>query len=98
MFFSDVVTADGRQLETWATDSEQLQPQPSKYKFPREQPTDEDWEVWLEFWRNNTQEGWVLPVPLGKWKHLTHRVWRWYYDEKSCGKGWSVYFRGVKVC
>ena len=52
IFLSDMVTADGKHLETFAFDPEELDVPQSKFNFPREVPTDHDWEVWKSFWEN----------------------------------------------
>ncbi len=39
--------------------------------------------MWTEFWRSYTQESWRLAVPLGQWKHPSHREWQWFYDEEA---------------
>ena len=49
IFLSDMTTADGRHLEQFAIDHhEQDEPQ-SKFTFPREAPTEQDWVVWKDF-------------------------------------------------
>jgi hypothetical protein len=64
IFLSDVVTADGRYLESFV-----FNPGPFKrrsdYRFPREYPSQEDWETWFEFWHSYVLTGYKLAVPLG---------------------------------
>ena len=43
IFLSDLVTADGKYLETFACQKEFNERPSSKYRFPREEPTDHDW-------------------------------------------------------
>jgi hypothetical protein len=40
----------------------------SRYKFPREVPTQADWKRWHRFWTDYTLIGNRLPVELGRWK------------------------------
>ena len=42
---SDLATADGRHLETFTYQKESSMKPSSKYRFPREEPTDHDWQV-----------------------------------------------------
>ena len=49
IFLSDMVTADGKHLETFACVTGDLEVPQSKFNFPREVPTDRDWEVWKTF-------------------------------------------------
>ena len=47
---SDIVTADGKFLEEFTIRALEERHQASKYKFPREIPTKQDWQVWIQFW------------------------------------------------
>ena len=80
MFLSDIVTADGRKLEHYVFDpgGETFS---SKYHFPKENPTKRDWEYWINFWSDYTDDGGVIPSPLEQWQHPSHRIWEWFYDE-----------------
>ena len=49
IFLSDMVTVDGKQLENFALDPKVLEVPQSKFNFPKEVPTDHDWEVWKNF-------------------------------------------------
>ena len=82
MFLSDIVTADGRKLEHYVFDpgGDSFN---SAYHFPREQPTDKDWEQWSSFWKSYTDEGGVIPSPLEQWQHPSHRLWEWFYEENE---------------
>ena len=44
-FLSDMTTADGKHLEVFAFDPKEQDVPQSKFIFPREAPTDQDWEV-----------------------------------------------------
>ena len=81
IFLSDMVTANGKCVEEYL-----LLPQPqsqgrSRFTFPKEKPTVEDWKQWHSFWNAHTGSGFSLPIPLGKWLNHSHRCWEWYYDE-----------------
>ena len=67
IFLSDMTTANGKHLESFAYyPSEQALPQ-TKFTFPRESLTDHAWEVWTNFWRKHTVENFQLHTPLGVW-------------------------------
>jgi hypothetical protein len=78
IFLSDVTTADGQYLKKIVFNLESKNMK-SKFKFPREYPSNKDWNSWFNFWHNFTLTGDKLKVPLRNWIHPTHRVWRWYY-------------------
>ena len=65
IFLSDMVTADGKHLETFASDPGDLEVPQSRFNFPREVPTDHDWEVWKSFWRQHKVENFQLHASLG---------------------------------
>ena len=50
----------------------------SNYCFPRECPSQKDWETWFNFWHNYVLTGDKLKAPLGGWINPTHRKWLWY--------------------
>jgi len=77
IFLSDLVTADGRYLESFVFDPGPFKRR-STYRFPREVPTKGDWERWFNFWHNFATVGGKLKVPLGRWMHPTHRKWIWF--------------------
>jgi len=77
IFLSDLVTADGRYLESFIFDPGPFKRQ-SNYCFPREGPIKGDWDMWFNFWHNYATTGGKLKVPLGRWTHPTHRKWLWY--------------------
>jgi hypothetical protein len=82
IFLSDVVTADGRYLECFVFDPGPFRRR-SSYHFPRESPSQKDWETWFEFWHSYVLTGDKLAVPLGKWINLMHRKWLWYTSPKE---------------
>ena len=73
IFRSDLVTADGKHLEIFAFQKESSVRPSSKYRFPREEPTDHNWQVWIDFWRQPTAGNFQLHTPLGGWIAPTHR-------------------------
>jgi hypothetical protein len=72
-----VVIADGRYLESFVFDPGPFKRR-SNYRFPRECPSQKDWETWFEFWHSYVLMGDKLEVPLGIWINPTHRKWLWY--------------------
>ena len=54
IFISDIVTADGKYLEEFATSRTYSREHASTYKFPKEAPTQEDWMTWRQFWKQHT--------------------------------------------
>ena len=77
IFLSDLVTADESYLENFVFDPGPFKRQ-SNYCFPREGPTQGDWDTWFNFMYNYATTGGKLKVPLGRWTHPTHRKWLWY--------------------
>ena len=77
IFLSDMVTADGRYLESFVFDPGPVKRR-SNYRFPRECPSQKDWETWFNFWHNYVLTGDKLKIPLGGWINPTHRKWLWY--------------------
>jgi hypothetical protein len=82
IFLSDITTADGNYLEHFVfkpgTDTTA-----TRYIFPREKPTRDNWATWIDFWRGYTTTGGKLKTPLGNWIYGTHRVWEWYYNKED---------------
>jgi hypothetical protein len=74
------MTANGQYLEHSALRFEAVVSRKSQFKFPREKPTPSDWETWKQFWRDHTGHGYKRAIPLGKWLHLIHQQWQWFYD------------------
>ncbi len=77
IFLSDLITAVGRYLESFVFDPGPFKRR-SNYRFPRECPSQKDWQTWFNFWHSNTLTGDKLEVPLSDWINLTHRKWLWY--------------------
>ncbi len=61
----------------------------SWYKFPREQPSRQDWDQWINFWHEYTTTGGKLKTLLGRWINPTHRIWHWYCN-KERGKLYHI--------
>jgi hypothetical protein len=82
IFLSDLSTAGGRYLEHFVFDLG-LATAGSLYKFPREKPTRDGWDTWVNFWHSYTTTGGRLTMPLGNWCNKTHRVWQWYCTKED---------------
>ena len=65
VFLSDMTTADGKHLEVFALDPKEQDDPQGKFTFPRENPTNQNWEVWKFFWRQHTVKNFQLHTPLG---------------------------------
>ena len=78
-----MTTANGKYLEECACNPQVSTSSHTKFNFPREEPTRQDWEVWRHFWRQHTVEKFQLHTPLGAWTATSHRRWEWFYDEKD---------------
>ena len=83
IFLSNTTTADGKRLEEYACEPQTSTSSHTKFNFPREEPTHQDWEVWWHFWRQHTVENFQLHTPLGAWTSTSHRRWEWFYDEED---------------
>jgi hypothetical protein len=81
LFLLDIMTADGKYLEHFIFDPGGATTW-SGYKFPREHPTRQDWDQWMNFWHEYTTTGGKLKTPLGGWINPTHRIWHWYYNKE----------------
>jgi len=81
IFLSDMVTADGKFIESEMVDKRGLCGIQSKYDFPLECPTEEDEMAWIEFWSDHCQDNYSLPTPLGRWINASHREWEWYHEK-----------------
>ena len=82
MFLSCITTFRGNQIS-----NEHLYPQDednlmSTYRFPKQVPTSRDWVRWRNFWHKIYPTNLLLPIPLGKWKVPSHRLWKWVLDTK----------------
>jgi hypothetical protein len=82
IFLLDITTADGKYLEHFVfepgTDTTA-----TRYIFPREKPTRDNWATWIDFWQGYTTTGGKLKTPLGNWIYGTHQVWEWYYNKED---------------
>lgn len=85
LFLSDIVTANGRQIEKDYLIPTQTNEEAShsRFTFGREQPTPRDWVEWTIFWAQFTDSGLALHRPLGRWVAPSHRIWQWYFDPAS---------------
>ena len=72
LFLSNMAMADGRQLDARLFQETGKGLACSKYDFPREYPTKEDWKIWSRFWFQNTEPGRILHRTLGDWINPTH--------------------------
>ena len=72
LFLLDITRANGKNLEWFASEPSYTPINPSTYSFPREEPTNADWEIWREFWKQFKETGKKLPTPLGPWVHPSH--------------------------
>jgi len=78
IFLSDIATAGGRYLERWVLGDKIGRN--SKYKFPREEPSSKDWDLWDEFWSAWLRRDNTMPVSLGKWTAPSHQSWTWFHE------------------
>ena len=75
IFLSDIMTENGRYLEQFVFNVKENSVH-SKFKFPKECPSQKDKNQWTSFWNRFTSTEKKLPSGLGKWIHPTHRRWR----------------------
>jgi hypothetical protein len=89
------VTAGGKHLEHWVRGDRNGRE--SQFNFAREQPTNRDWKLWDEFWSSWANKNNSLPTPLGRWKHQSHQIWKWFFDTtlntlwETTPNGWIKY-------
>jgi hypothetical protein len=81
LFLLDITTADRKYLKRFIFDPGGVTTQ-SGYMFPREQPSRQDLDRWINFWHEYTTLGGKLKTPLGGWINPTHRIWHWYYNKE----------------
>ena len=79
LFLPDITTADGRFVEQFAVERGEFVKR-SKFAFPEEQPTTDDWQTWNTFWNSHLLQNRELPTPLGSWTCVSHRDWEWRYS------------------
>jgi hypothetical protein len=77
----DITAADGKYLEHFIFDPGGLTTQ-SGYKVPREQPSRQDWDRWINFWHECTTTGRKPKTLLGRWINPTHRIWHRYPNKE----------------
>jgi hypothetical protein len=65
IFLLDITTADGKYLENFVFDPGGATTQ-SRYSFPRERPSRQDWDCWVNFWHEYTTTGGKLKSHLGE--------------------------------
>jgi hypothetical protein len=82
IFLSDISSADARYLKHFVFDPG-ITTVGSTFLFPREKPTRNNWDHWINFWHTYTTTGGKLKVPLGKWSNTTHQMWQWYYTKED---------------
>jgi hypothetical protein len=100
IFLSELSTADGKYLEHFVFNPG-MATAGSMYIFPREKPTRDDWDHWIDFWHSYTITWGKLKVPLGKWSNPTHQVWQWFYKKEDnkliqVEGGRAVYYRPAR--
>lgn len=82
MFLSDLTSANGRCfLAADPRRYEATTKRDSRFHYPREEPSADDWTLWYGAWRKLTTNGWVLLRPLGRWQHGPTMAWDWLYDD-----------------
>ena len=81
LFLSDMVTADGHNIEDRFLSALRNPDLHSPYNFPTEHPSADYWATWRTFWKNYCGPSLSVPTPLGQWVCTTHRRWKWYYDK-----------------
>lgn len=60
LFLSDMTTADGRSIDPDLL-SINAHPRSSKYSFPPDHPTREDWLTWIDIWHQALGRHLILP-------------------------------------
>jgi hypothetical protein len=53
----------------------------SSYRFAKQIPISADWSRWKYFWHKVYPSQLQLPLPLGKWRASTHKIWQWVFDK-----------------
>jgi hypothetical protein len=95
LFLSDLTTADGKYLEDFVFAPGRKE-RASTFKFPREGPSQSDWESWFDFWHCFTMTGDKLKVSLVPWISPTHQIWKCYYradtDELQQVEGSTIFY------
>jgi hypothetical protein len=63
IFLLDITTADGKYLEHFVFEPG-MDTTATRYIFPQEKPTRDDWATWIDFWCGYTTTGGKLKTPL----------------------------------
>jgi len=82
MFLSCITTFSCNQISKEYLYPQEEDNQMSTYRFSKQAPTPRDWVRWRNFWHKIYPTNFLLPLPLGKWKFPSHRVWKWVLDTK----------------
>ena len=88
MFLSNMATAGGIKVdsyyaEDWTRGHEGTTgKRRSGLVFRKEHPTKEDWRVWKRELSRLHRKSWALSLPLDRWKHRSHRRWKYWLDEE----------------
>lgn len=53
------------------------------YDFQEEQPSQDDWGMWVAFWQQYALDNFAIPHRLGKWMLTSHQIYDWYYREDA---------------
>ena len=80
IFLSDMVTADGRNIDPTLLVPPADDTSHSRFTFPQERPTAADWKEWFNFWTAYTGTSFSLNIPLGRSTAPTHRTIKWFYS------------------
>ena len=83
LFLSDVVNAAGNKIDPSRCGRETDYSYASTYSFPKTCPSDADWLTWENFWRQYCLPDNTIPRSLGKWRHSSHKRWRWWYQPST---------------
>ena len=65
IYLSDITTIDGKYLEEWAVKKGNYEKR-SNYDFPKEQPSNKDWNEWIDVMKSMTTCNYGLMTPLGE--------------------------------
>ena len=79
MFLSDISLADGTTADYELIEGTRI-PRASRMKFPREEPSVDDWKVWASAWSLALLPRRRFHTALGDWAHASHIQWTWFLD------------------
>ena len=80
IFLSCITSYSGTHISSASLSPPREGERTSSYRFPKQQPTSDDWAKWRTFWHTVYPSQLQLPIPLGKWKAPTHKIWPWVFD------------------